>query len=143
MRALLAIAAALFLTQAPALGAQQNPLAAPYAAKMGDVAASSLAEMLKLRTDFRAPAVVTYEPTSGTIDVEVFAPGTARATTDAARAALGDYWDFIQAAHIPFVERRFKAKLTSAHYRLIYYATDNQGQSRVVIQFVNGQFLIP
>ena len=143
MRPLLAIAAALVLTQTPTLGAQQNPLAAPYAVKVGDVAASSLSELLKLRTDFRAPAVVTYEPTTGTIDVEVIAPVTARATTDVARAVLGDHWDFIQAAHIPFVEKRFKAKLTSAHYRLIYYSADNQGQTRVVIQFVNGQFVIP
>lgn len=119
-----------------------NPLAATYSTKVGDVAAATLSEFLKMRPDLRESAVVTYEPETGTIDLEIVAR-TRSGSTDVARAALGQYWEFIQAVHIPHVERRFKTKLTANHYRLVYYLAQTQGAPQVVLQFVNGQFLIP
>ncbi len=122
---------------------QSNPLDVPYAVKVGDIAAATLSELLKLRSDLRDPAIVTYEPTTGTIDVEVFATPSRGSKTDQARADLGKYWDFIQSGHIPYVERRFNVKLSKERYRLLYYDRSAQGGPQLVLQFVNGQFLIP
>ena len=120
-----------------------NPLAATYQAKLGDIVATTLSEFLKIRADLRDPAIVTYEPETGTIDVEVFASPNYSSKTDQARATLGKFWTFIQGVHVPYVERRFKTKLTTAHYRLIYYDAKAQGAPQIVLQFINGQYLIP
>ncbi len=122
---------------------QPNPLAVAYSVKVGDVAAATLSELLKIRSDFRDPAIVTYEPTTGTIDVEVFATPSRGSKTDQARADLGRYWDFIKAGHIPYVERRFNVKLSQEYYRLLYYDRTAPGAPQLILQFVNGQFLIP
>jgi hypothetical protein len=121
---------------------QTKPLDAPYTTKIGDVAAAALSELLKVRTDVRYPTVVSYEPSTGTIDVEVFATPSAGSKTDEARAVLGVYWQFIEAAHIPYVERRFKVKLSAENYRLLYYDR-TQEKPLLVLQFVKGQYLIP
>jgi hypothetical protein len=142
MRVVLACAAALLSIPSLTSAQASNPLAATYTVRVGDVAAATLSEFLKMRADLRANAIVTYEPDPGTIDVEVFVTGQG-ASTDAARAVLGSYWEFIQVGHIPYIERRFKTKLTAAHYRLVYYVTRGQGEPQVVLQFVNGQFTIP
>jgi len=125
------------------IGAQSTPLAAPYSPTLGDIAAWHLSEFLKLRPAPIDRALVTYEPATGTIDVEVFGAPSARGKTDEARSTLGGYWEFIQQAHIPYVERRFKIKLTAQHYRLMYYDTQAQGAAKVILQFVNGQYVIP
>ena len=96
-----------------------------------------------MRPDFRDPCVVTYEPGPGTIDVEVYASPSYGSKTDQARALLGKYWEFIQAAHIPYVKRRYGLDLSAANYRLMYYDTKVQGTPTLVLQFINGQYLIP
>lgn len=121
---------------------QTKPLEAPYTTKIGDVAAAAVSEFLKVRTDVRYPSIVTYEPSTGTIDVEVFATPTTGSKTDEARAVLGLYWQFIEAVHIPYVERRFKIKLSAENYRLLYYDR-TQEKPLLVLQFVKGQYLIP
>lgn len=136
--------AAVAVAAAAGLPAQQpNPLAAAYVVRVGDIAAETLSELLKLRPDFKDPAVVTYEPTTQTIDVEIFASPRMGSRTDQARALLGQYWEFITAGHVPFVERRFGVKLAAQHYRLLYYDRSAQGGAQLVLQFVNGQYLIP
>ena len=104
---LVAVMTALVIAPFCQLTAQQqpSPLAAAYPTKVGDMAAQTLSELLKIRTDFKDAAVVTYEPTTQTIDVEVFATPQYGSKTDQARALLGKYWDFIKAGHIPYVER--------------------------------------
>src|SRR6266545_2703470 len=76
------------------LAAQQqpSPLAAAYPIRVGDMVAQTLSELLKIRTDFKDAAVVTYEPTTQTIDLEVFASPRMGSKTDQARALLGQYW---------------------------------------------------
>jgi hypothetical protein len=121
---------------------QKNPLAASYPIKMGDVVAQTLSELLKVRIDFKDAAVVTYDPTAQTIDVEVFASPAMGSKTDQARTLLGQYWDFIKAAHIPYVERRYGVKLDVQNYRLMYY--DRSGEEpKLILQFINGQYTIP
>lgn len=71
-------------------GQQPNPLAATYQVKVGDIAASTLSEFLKLRTDFRDPALVTYEPETGTIDIEVFATPAYGSKTRSSSGFLGE-----------------------------------------------------
>src|SRR5882762_3508962 len=82
---------------------QPSPLAAAYPIRVGDMVAQTLSELLKIRTDFKDAAVVTYEPTTQTVDVEVFASPRMGSKTDQARALLGQYWDFIKAGHVPYV----------------------------------------
>jgi hypothetical protein len=118
-------------------------LTAAYPVKVGDMAAAALSEFLKLRSDFKDPAIVTFEPGTGTIDVEVFASPAYGSKTDQARSVLGKYWEFIQAGHLPYVQRRLNAKLTAEHFRLMYYDAKAQGGPQLVLQFVNGQYLIP
>ena len=122
---------------------QPSPLAAAYPVKVGDMAAQTLSELLKIRVDFKDAAIVTYEPTTQTIDVEVFATPRMGSKTDQARVVLGQYWDFIKTAHLPYVERRFAVKLDVQNYRLLYYDRNAEGGAKLVLQFVNGQYLIP
>ena len=119
-----------------------NPLGATYPVQLGDIAAGALSEMLKLRTDFD-PAIITYEPATGTVDVGVFGAPAAGSKTDHARTTLGKYWEFIQAAHIPYVERRYGVKLTVQRYKLMYYDRSAKEGPKLILQFVNGQYLIP
>ncbi len=63
--------------------------------------------------------------------------------TDQARVVLGQYWDFIKAAHLPYVERKLGVKLDVQNYRLMYYDRNAEGGAKLVLQFVNGQYLIP
>jgi len=143
-RRVLAVTTAMAIAAISQLAAQEpNPLVAPYPIKVGDMVAETLSEFLKLRPDFKDPAVVTYEPTSQTIDVEVFATPRMGSKTDQARALLGQYWQFIEGGHIPYVERRFGVKLAVQHYRLLYYDRSPQTGPQLVLQFVNGQYTIP
>ncbi len=103
---------------------------------------ASLSEMLKLRTDFD-PAIINYDPTTGTVDVGVFGAPAAGSKTDHARTTLGKYWDFIQAAHIAYVQRRYGVKLTVKNYKLMYYDRSVKEGPKLILQFVNGQYLIP
>ena len=142
---LIVVAAALVVATFCQLAAQQqpSPLAAAYPIKVGDMVAQTLSELLKIRTDFKDAAVVTYEPPTQTIDVEVFATPQYGSKTDQARALLGKYWEFIKAGHIPYVERRFGVKLDVQNYRLMYYDRGGEGGAKLVLQFVNGQYTIP
>jgi hypothetical protein len=138
------VTTALVLVAVGQLAAQQqsSPLAASYSLKVGDMAAQMLSELLKVRTDFKDAALVTYEPSTQTIDVEVFATPRMGSKTDQARTLLGQYWDFIKAGHIPYIERRFGVKLDVQNYRLMYY--DRGGEEpKLILQFVNGQYTIP
>ncbi len=139
---LIAAMAAVFVCHVAA-AQQPSPLTAAYAIKVGDMVAQTLSELLKIRTDFKDAAIVTYEPTTQTIDVEVFAAPRMGSKTDQARALLGQYWDFIKAGHIPYVERRFGVKLDVQNYRLMYYDRQAEGGAKLVLQFVNGQYTIP
>jgi len=125
------------------LAAQQaNPLAAAYPIKVGDMAAQMLSEFLRIPAEFNDPRIVFYEPSAHTIDVEVYATPRVGSKTDQARALLGQYWEYIKAAHIPYVDSRFGVKLDVQHYRLRYYER-NQNGATLVLQFVNGQYTIP
>ena len=145
MKTIAAVTVTAFVLLVPnSLSAQQpSPLGGAYSVRIGDVASSTLSEFLKLRPDLRDPTIVTYEPTPGVIDVEVFGRPSQGSKTDQARTLLGKYWEFIQAAHVPYVERRFTVKLSAEHYRLLYYDAGAQGGPQLVLQFVNGQYLIP
>ena len=138
------LAVALAFTVATPLAAQAtDPLEASYTVTVGDMAAATLSEFLKLRPDFRDPTAVTYEPATHTVDVEVFASPSSGSKTDQARALLGKYWEFIQAAHIPYIARRFQVTLGPPNYRLLYYDARAEGGPALVLQYANGQYLIP
>ena len=138
----LSVAAFVVILSSVASSQQTATLGTGYQVKVGDVAAVALSEILKLRPDL-GPALVNYEPASGTIDVEAFGTPTAGSKTDQARATLGSYWEVIQALHIPYVERRYRIKLKVEHYRLMYYDRTVQEGPKLILQFVQGQYLMP
>lgn len=143
VRLVVVIAAMVAAAFSQIVAQQPSPLAAAYPVKVGDMAAQTLSELLKIRTDLKDAAIVTYEPTTQTVDVEVFGTPRMGSKTDQARVVLGQYWDFIKAAHLPYVERKFGVKLDVQNYRLMYYDRNAEGGAKLVLQFVNGQYLIP
>ena len=115
-----------------------------YELTAGDMTAAMLSELLKIRVDLKDPAVVTFEPDPGVIDVEIFAaPASWASKTDEARKVIGSYWDFIQGGLFPYAERRFGLKLSAEHFRIMYYDRNAQGDSQLVLAFVQGSYVMP
>jgi len=127
------------------LVAQEAPsLATHYEVTTGDMVAAMLSEFLKLRVDFKDPALVTFELDPGVIDVEIFAAPPSRGSkTDEARKVIGTYWEFVQSALLPYVERRFNLKLGAEHFRIMYYDRNAPAESQLVLAFVQGSYVMP
>lgn len=115
-----------------------------YAVRVGDITSMMLSEFLKIRTDLSDPAIVTYEPDNGVIDVEIFAaPSSFGSKTDKARQVIGQYWDFIQQGLFPYAERRFGVHLSAQNFRIVYYDRNAEGGPAAVMSFINGTYTLP
>ncbi len=123
-------------------GQAVTDLNSPYRTLTGDMAAITLSELIKLRTDFKDPTLVTFEPADTLIDVEIYGNPGYGSKTDRAREVVGMYWDFIQAAHIPYMERRFGIQLSELQYRIIYYDRNADPEEQLLLQFVQGHYLL-
>ena len=129
----------LALSAASTLEAQAGRhLNSPLTVTVGDFGALLLPVFLGI-SDLDHRVAVTYEPVPSVIDVEIFGRW---ASVESARQTVGQYWALIQQAHIPYMQRRFGVNLDATHYRIIYYDRTARGGPRIVVQFVNGQFLI-
>lgn len=51
------------------------------------------------------------------------------------------YWEFIQAAHIPYMKKRFGVTLSEKNYRIVYYERSQTG-TKVILTFVGGQYIM-
>jgi hypothetical protein len=133
------LAVTLFLFAAPTLEAQAGRhLNTQLTITVGDYGALILPAFLGI-SDLNHRVAVTYEPIPGVIDVEIFGRW---ATVESARQTIGQYWELIQQVHIPYIQRRFGVSLGASNYRIIYYDRTARGGPRIIVQFVNGQFLI-
>lgn len=123
----------------PAPWGEAEGLWSPYRARVGDVVAPLLADILRARRDLPGRAVVTYEPSPGTLDVEIYAD---ERTPEAARRVVEDYRDYVMEAFRPYLKRRFGPELRARDLRILYY--DATGDDpRAVIAFVRGDWARP
>lgn len=129
---------ALLLVAPASVRAQSPSLSSPANMKVGDFGAFFLQNIIRVRSDLSDPTVVTYEPEPNVIDVEIF--GTA-STADRAKEMVSRYWTFIQATHIPYLDRRFGVKLDERNYRIVYYERTQSGP-KVILTFVGGQYVM-
>jgi hypothetical protein len=119
--------------------AQAPTLDSPANVKIGDVGAFFLHNLLEVRRDLSDPTVLTYEAVPGVIDVEIF--GTAE-RVESAKDMVARYWEFIRTAHIPYMQRRFNVVLTERNYRIMYYQRLARTEPKLILSFVNGQYLM-
>src|SRR3954462_14853571 len=112
----LAFVALLLVAPAFSLRAQNQSLSSPANMKIGDFGAFFLQNIIPMRSDLSDPTVVTYEPEPNLIDVEIFGTAT---TIERAKEMVSRYWTFIQAGHIPYMQKRFGVMLTESNYRIL------------------------
>lgn len=115
-------------------------LESTFTLQAGDYAAVLLPEFLRIRRDLTDPVVVTYEPEPNRIDVEIIG---GRKGVERARAEIGQYWAFIEAVFLPYVERRLGMVLDENDFSITFYDASRGDMASPVVQMVDGQFLIP
>lgn len=118
---------------------EARALWSPYRVRVGDVVAPLLADVLRARRELPGRAVVTYEPSPGTLDVEIYGGDL---SADAARRIVEDYRDYIDDAFRPYVERRFGPELEDRHFRILYYDASG-GKPRPVVGLFRGEWVSP
>lgn len=139
MRYRLLLVAVLCLNMPVFVIAQTPALNNSAALKVGDVAAFALHDMLELRQDFSDPTAVTYAPDPGVILIEIF--GSA-GSVERAKDLVSRHWEFIRAAHIPYVQRRFAVQLNEQSFQIAYYQRTVSGDPKLILRFVGGQYIM-
>jgi hypothetical protein len=132
------VGAALVLALPSAAAAQTPALNAPVALKTGDVAVFVLDNMLRVRQDLSDPAIVTYEPDPGIIDIEIFGGS---GNVERAKNIVAQHWEFIRAIPIPYIQRRFSVQLTEKSFRIMYYERASP-TPKLILSFVGGQYIM-
>jgi len=123
----------------PAPWGEAEALWSSYRARVGDVVAPLLADIIRARAELPGEAVVTFEPSPGTLDLEIY--GGARSPEEA-RRVVRDYWEFVREEFGPYLERRFGPELRQRDVRILYYDTSD-GEPRVRAGLLQGEWTRP
>lgn len=133
------LAATLVLLVPSGIAAQTPALNNTATLKVGDVAALILNDLLRVRQDFNEPTLVVYEPNPGFIAVQIWGNS---GSIERAKALVSGRWEFIQAAHIPYITERFGIQMNEQSYQIAYYQRTTSGDSKLVLRFVGGQYIV-
>jgi hypothetical protein len=123
----------------PAPWGEAEALWSSYRARVGDVVAPLLADVIRARSELPGRVVVTFEPSPGTLDLEIY--GGARSPEEA-RRVVRDYWEFVREEFGPYLERRFGPELRQRDVRILYYDT-SEGEPRVRAGLLQGEWTRP
>jgi hypothetical protein len=131
---------AIVVLAAPGLALTQTPALNNTASiKVGDMAALLLSDMLGLRQDFSDPTAVSFAPEPGIIVVEIYGNS---GNAERAKQLVSQHWEFIKAAHVPYIQRRFSVQLNENSFQIAYYQRTMSGEPKLILRFVGGQYVL-
>lgn len=123
----------------PAPWGEAEALWSSYRARVGDVVAPLLADIIRARSGLPGEVIVTFEPSPGTLDLEIY--GGPRSPEEA-RRVVQDYWEFVREEFGPYLERRFGPDLRRRDIRILYYDASGD-EPRMVVGLLRGEWARP
>lgn len=121
-------------------GQSQLNLSSTYQFKIGDYTAILLNGFIRGNSKFYDPIICTYEPGPNTIDVEIYGE---KGEVEGARESINEYWNFIKSSFIPYAQRRLGVSLNENSFRIMYCDRTAVSKTKLILQFINGQFVVP
>jgi hypothetical protein len=119
---------------------RSSSLNSNYQIKVGDYAAILLRGFIGVSSKLYSACICTYEPDANKLDVEIYGD---KGDVEGAREIINEYWNFIKTSYIPYAKKRLGVSLNEINFRIMYYNRESASGTKLVLQFINGQFGVP